>query len=134
MQSFGTSSLYVPQTVKYHTGLLICSRHWLIANDHKSKRKKSVIFLTQSETWKVMKYKLSLMQTRRISLNLISKRKKKKSTILLAKLMTGKRENLFKIHVLHSQSSHKQYPLSFFLGRKGILRASANCEFNFSLS
>lgn len=56
----------------------------------------------------------------------------KKSPMLLAKLMTGKRENLFKIHVLHSQSSHKQYPL--FLGRKVILRASLNCEFHFSVS
>lgn len=52
--------------------------------------------------------------------------------MLLAKLMTRKRQNLFKIHDLHSQSSHKQYLL--FLGRKGILRASLKYEFNFSLS
>lgn len=32
---------------------------------------------------------------------------KKRRPMLLAKLMTTRRQNLFKIHVLHSQSSQK---------------------------
>lgn len=56
----------------------------------------------------------------------------KRCPMLLAKLMARKRQNPFKIHVLYSQSSLKQYLL--FLGTKGILRASLEYEFNFYLS
>lgn len=46
----------------------------------KIKRKTSATFLSKSETGRVMKYILSLMQIRRISVNLISKEKRKSYT------------------------------------------------------
>ena len=130
MQSFGTSSWYVPQIIKHRTGLSICSRSWLIANDHKSKKEKvSNAFIS---IWNMKGHEIYIV-TDANQKNLSEPDfQKKRYPMLLAKLMTRKRQNLFKIHVLHSQSSHKQYLL--FLGRKGILRASLKYEFHFSLS
>lgn len=84
----------------------------------KIKRKTSATFLSKSETGRVMKYILSLMKTRRISMNLISKEKRKLYTACKIDDWEDKIYLKFMSHTVNQVIALKtgQYPL--FLSRK----------------